>query len=295
MQQPKVFIEQAGDEITVKVMKIPVLEKGQVLPRRKKNTDKAITTGKRFSNNVFRAKKIVYELVMCNDWELYGTVTIDGQKWDRNDLPAIAKAFTDFIRNTAAALGCTILRVIVPEQHAYGAWHFHFVLFGLPISELRIFIPGQKLPDDIRIKMQLGIEVYNWPACAEKFGFCQLEPIGGKNKDKKAVANYMRNAVKGWDTKYGKHLYYASQGLARATRIAEGTACRDLIGPGVHEDGYVKTKKFGLDQLDEALSYVRPANTVTITAGDLAESADDNANSTPIPQNSYDTEKMPEN
>lgn len=283
MKPPKAFVKKVGDELTTKVMKIPVLEKGQVLPRGKKSESKRNTIGERFRNNVYRAKRTVYELVMCNEWEWYGTVTIDDDKWNRNDLGVIEKAFVDWLRNTATKLNCKILRVIVPEQHSHGGWHFHFVLIGLSVGELQAFTLEQKLPQNIRIKLQNGDEVFNWPACAEKFGFCQLEHIGKRGKDRKAVANYMRNAIDSRDFKNGAHLYSPSNGLKRAELIAEGYACRDLTGDGVYEDGYIKTKKFGLDQLSEALSYVRQAS-VTGAAGDSMEkSGDDVGNNQPPP------------
>lgn len=293
MKPPKAFIEQNGNEYTLKIMKVPVLEKGQLLPRGTKSKNKKNDTEDKFRNNVWRAKKSVYELVMNNEWEWFATLTINAQKYARTDLEVIKKDFTNWLRNTAVKLGCNLKRVIVPEQHNKGGWHFHFVLTGLPQSELQEITLSQKLNKKTRAKLLAGFKLFSWPACEEKFGYCQLERIGSKDSDKKAVANYMRNAIDSRDSKHGKHLYFASQKLERAKRIAEGYACRDLVGYTVFENGHCKTKKFKQNQLKEALSYVQPIDNNT-TARDLTDNTLESANDTPAPENALKQEKIQE-
>ena len=162
-----------------------------------------------------RARSVVQQLGLCNDWDYFITLTIDKTKWDRYNLEPFYKAFAQWVRDYRKAYCCSIEYMLVPEKHEDGAWHMHGFINGIPEDHLTPFVPGIH-PQNLIDKGYL-----NWGRYSEKFGFCSL----GKILDPVACAFYISKYVtKAFDrgvSRYGAHLYYASIGLKRAVRFAD--------------------------------------------------------------------------
>lgn len=188
------------------------------------------TSSDRFRSAVSRARNTVIELCLCNEWELFGTFTLDKNKVEsREDLEAFKKRLTAWLRAYGRYHSCRISYVLVPEQHADGAWHMHGLLCGIPSSALSEFVRGvhpQKLIDG-------GYK--NWEAYRKKFGFCSFGEINDIVKASNYVAEYIKKSVDVQTAvEGGKHLYLCSQGLQRAERVYSGWAL-------VHDSGYTDT------------------------------------------------------
>lgn len=180
-------------------------------------------------NNISRAKNRVFELALCNPWNIFLTFTLDPKKYNRNDLGKFRKDLSQFVRDYNKKYGLAIKYLLIPEEHKKGGWHMHGFLMGLPDEHLRLFTLSEKLPKYIREKLKSGQAVYEWEPYRKKFGFCDLEVV----KDQFAVSAYVTKYItKDLDRtvrESGAHLYYCSQGLLRSVVIFRGKANDGLV------------------------------------------------------------------
>lgn len=193
------------------------------------HTRKGSISDVKSENNISRAKSRVFELALCNEWDIFLTFTLDPKKYDRDDLKKFQKDLWQFIRDYNKKYNLCIKYLLIPEEHKKGGWHLHGFLMGLPKSHLRKFELKEKLPKYIREKIKAGQDIYEWQAYRKKFGFCDLEPV----KDAFAVSAYVTKYItKDLDRtvkESGAHLYYCSQGLARSVLVFRGKANDGLV------------------------------------------------------------------
>lgn len=70
-----------------------------------------------------RARKRLFELAACNDFDLFCTLTLDKEKIDRYDYAAVVKPLNIWLDNRVRRRG--LRYILVPELHKDGAIHFH--------------------------------------------------------------------------------------------------------------------------------------------------------------------------
>lgn len=208
----------------------------------KVKAEKGTVNDEKLQQNISRARSKLFEYALCNEWDLFGTFTIDGKKYNRNDLETYHKDLGQFIRNYNKKYGTNIKYLLVPEEHQKGGWHEHGLLIGLPIEHLRLFTLKEKLPKYIRDKLKAGEPVYEWKPYREKFGFCDMEPVRNKEAVSKYVTKYITKDLTASIKALNAHLYYCSQGLNTATEIKRGTMLVDIVPD--YENEYVKVKWF---------------------------------------------------
>lgn len=168
----------------------------------------------KLDQSISRAKRVVLEKALCNEWDWFGTFTLDKRKYDRYDLDKFHKDFTQWIRDQRKKHKVQISYILVPELHKDGAWHMHGLLRGLPgtvpFAELRT--KGWIVPD-LLVKGNYSC----WLDFHRKFGFCSLGPIRDSVACGFYVTKYIGKSFQESGLSVGKHLYYASHGLLRAT------------------------------------------------------------------------------
>lgn len=116
---------------------------------------------------------------------------------------------------------CDIEYLIVPEQHADGAWHMHGLFRGIrdyliPFS--RLARDGWYLPSDL-----VDYAYYMWPDYFCKFGFNSLgviqNPVAVGFYVAKYITKSLSDSVSGSaGVGLGSHLYYPSRGLNRPSK-----------------------------------------------------------------------------
>ena len=177
----------------------------------------------KLDENIIRAKQKIFELAFCNPWDYFFTATLDPKKYDRTDLKKFHKDFTQWLRNQGKKLGCKIEFLLIPERHADGkTWHMHGFIYGLPAVQLKQFCIGDIMGKALAEKVKRGDIVYNWPAYAKKFGFCDLEPIRNPEAVSKYITKYINKSLAHSVTELNAHLYYHSRGLKMAQIIKRG-------------------------------------------------------------------------
>lgn len=147
----------------------------------------------KFSQALSRARSVVTQVIICNDWQYFFTGTIDGSKFDRYNLSSFYKAFSQWIRDQNKKYRIKIQYLFIPELHKDGAWHLHGVIRGIPDYLTQPFIPG------FHPRKLIEHNFINWPGYSAKFGFCSLAPI----RDLIAVGFYITKYIlKTWSLLY---------------------------------------------------------------------------------------------
>lgn len=192
---------------------------------------------------------------MCNDWQWFGTFTLDKKKYNRYDLEKFRKDFSQFIRNYNKKNKIDIKYLLIPETHRDGAWHMHGFLIGLPKEHLRLFQLNEKLPMYIRDKLLSGVCVYDWISYRDKFGYTDIEPIRNHEACAKYVTKYISKSLAEDISDVGAHLYYCSQGLRTAQEIKRGLLMYEMNSPD-YENDYVKVKWYKNEDVEVLSSLI---------------------------------------
>lgn len=170
-------------------------------------------TADKLSQALSRAKSVIQQVAICNDWDYFFTCTIDPEKWSRFDIDVFRVKFPQWIRDYNKKHHLQIKYLIVPETHKDGAVHIHGLLKGLPDSFLtpfERFVHPHKLVEGAYL---------NWRDCSYKFGFCSLAPVRDPIAVGFYVCKYLTKDLARDLVGYGSHLYYCSLGLNRAVPL----------------------------------------------------------------------------
>ncbi len=157
-----------------------------------------------------RAKSVVLQLALCNEWDYFFTGTLNGAIRDRYALFPFVNELMQWLRDLRKQ-GMPIRCLFVYETHKDGAWHIHGMLSGLPDSELCPFVPG------IHPQPLVDGGFLNWPRYSKRFGFCSL----GRLRDRIGAAFYItkyvsKDLAEHGNSRKGAHLYTASRPLRRS-------------------------------------------------------------------------------
>lgn len=242
---------------TYKIMELKSLRNKGVADNRIISS-KGTVNDKKLDCNIRRAKSRIQEYVMCNDWDMFVTLTLDKKKYDRYNLKKFHQDLTRFIRNRNRVGNNEIKYLFIPEEHKDGAWHIHGFVSGLDSSELRLFSLDETLPLYIREKLKNGQKVYQWTKYYEKFGFCDLEPIRDKARASSYVRKYITKELAQCVKETGAHMYYCSRGLNVAEIIQKGTVSAKY-NP-TYSDEHVSVQWLEFIDDKEALTYLQHKN-----------------------------------
>jgi len=217
----------------------------------KKFSERGTVNEEKLAENISRTKNKIFEIAFCNPWDWFFTGTLDPQKYDRTDLDNYHKKLTQWIRDYNKKHGLKIKFLFVPELHSDGkSWHIHGLLYGLPVEHLKQFKLGDTMGKGLAYKVKKGDTVYNWLPYANKFGFCDLEPIKNHEAVSKYITKYISKNLAMSVRELNAHQYYASRGLNRAETIKKGTMLT-YVEP-TYENDYCRVA--WLDYSDELLA-----------------------------------------
>lgn len=162
-----------------------------------------------------RAKSKLIDLIMCNDFKYFVTLTLSPDMIDRFDYSVIIKKLNSYLANRVRRNG--LYYIGVPELHKKGGFHFHFLMNDcLKLVESgTVLKPNGGKPVKISTAIRQGFStdelrtVYNisdW-----KLGFTTAIGLKG---DKMAVARYVGKYITKGD-KVGGRWYYSGGELVR--------------------------------------------------------------------------------
>lgn len=221
----------------------------------------------KFSQSVSRARKVILEYALCNDWKYFVTFTLDKSKYDRHDFGKFREDLTAYMRDLRkkykkAGYPCKLDYLFVPEQHKDGAWHMHGLL-----SDISPFVipfhcqaaQGMNVPD----KLVAG-HYFNWPDYQRKFGFCSLGIIRDRIACGFYVTKYLSKYIDLCPVSVGKHLHFNSNKLNRASLHGDCYGYCSELEPYLTHDyefcktGFTNTKDnapwhFGMQYMDYSM------------------------------------------
>lgn len=205
--------------------KVPIRKSGYEL-----DSDKDYTRDKndyKLDNNKARARTTVFEIALCNDFDYFVTLTLDGKKYDRYNLHLFIKDFGQFIRNYRRKYKVNIQYLLIPEKHKDGAWHMHGLIKNIPCKHLNINNNG----------------FLDWGAYSNRFGWISLDKVKNQVAISKYITKYISKEIDNTVNEKNKKSYYCTRGLKRSERIKEGTLsiCEIEKIAFSYENDYVKT------------------------------------------------------
>ena len=213
-----------GDNLSLKLITFKCHRVAGLDVPDEKRRARGTVNDEKLSQSISRSKAKIYELASCNPWDLFFTGTLDPKKYDRTDLKRFSTELRQFIANQQKKLNVKINYILIPELHNDGkSWHIHGLLRGLPPSELHQFKVGDTMGEYIAKKVCRGDCVYSWTAYANKFGFCDLEPIKNAEAACRYITKYITKELSSCVKELNAHLYYRSQGLNTSTVLKTGT------------------------------------------------------------------------
>lgn len=243
-----------GSNKKIKVITMNILRTSGVEDENEKRSERGTVNSEKLSENISRTKNTIFELAFCNPWNWFFTGTLDSKKYDRTDLKKFHKDLTQWIRDYNKKYKIKIKFLFIPELHNdCKSWHVHGFLYGLPAEHLKKFEIGDVMGKGLADKVKKGDTVYNWLPYANKFGFCDLEPIRNHEAVSKYITKYINKNIATSVTELNAHQYYVSRGLKRAEVIKKGTMFADIVP--TYENEYCRVS--WLDYSDELLAYLK--------------------------------------
>ena len=155
-----------------------------------------------------RAKDNLMDILKCNEFNFFVTLTFNNEKKDRLDDKETRKIFVNWV-NYIQKLFSSFYYVAVPEYHKKGGLHFHLLIGGVSAEDIKLEDSGKKVKTG-RCKGQIIYNVKRW----EKKGFSTATKI----LDNIAVTYYLsKYLTKGKiDPRfYNKKRYYTSKNIKR--------------------------------------------------------------------------------
>lgn len=165
-----------------------------------------IKNPKNVARSIRRARTTLVDLAMVNDFEYFGTITINGQLHDIHNPEKILNKLLKFFNNYKTRVAPNFEYSLVPEYgEKNGRLHFHFLMIGIPEGDL--FINEYKYLD--------------WLSVRERFGHVQITKIGDTDNDRVNVAKYCAKYMSKDNIQIRSHRYFRSKGLKKPSHIVK--------------------------------------------------------------------------
>lgn len=149
----------------------------------------------KYFNNLVRAKTNISNLILCNDFTYFITLTFNN-KHDRNNLSSLRNKINNKLRKLRKINNLDFKFLFIPEKHKNGAWHFH----GVIDNSFKSFIYKNK-------NGFFNCSIFDY------FGFNSVSIINDKDRVSSYITKYIcKNFTKRLKN---EHLYYASKNLKK--------------------------------------------------------------------------------
>ena len=225
-----------------------------MMPELREPSQRGTVNTKKLSNNISRTRSTIYDIVASNAWDYFVTLTIDGNKYNRENLQVYEKDLQKMITNYNAYNKTQIRFLFIPEFHSdRKSYHMHGLMSGLPNDCLNPFTLDMHLPNRILDKVQNGKQVYEWKQYRKRFGFCELEAVEDPDAISAYMTKYITEDLSNTVQELNAHAYFCSRGLNRSKIVHRGTLVS--LPTMDFENDYVAIKNFQTKEEAEAFFY----------------------------------------
>ncbi len=161
-----------------------------------------------YNRSARRARQTLYDICRCNDFLFFVTLTFDGNKIDRMNDSATKRKYSQWANDVKKQFP-NMFYVTVPEYHKKGGLHFHILIGGITLEELKATPALNKRGKQIHKK---GKAI--WNIGAWKKGFSTLSIIGNGEATKHYICKYITKQHAD-DRFFNKRRYYVSRNITR--------------------------------------------------------------------------------
>lgn len=161
-----------------------------------------------------RCKTELYDILKCNDFDFFVTVTFDPDEINRLDDSAVRRAWTVFCNNLHRKYP-DMYYVAVPEYHKKGGLHFHLLIGGIKFEDLKpVHAYDEKKQCYLYVTKGVckGDKIYN--ITVWQYGFSTMTVLRNKEAAKHYISKYITKQHT--DLRFfGKKRYYVSRNMCR--------------------------------------------------------------------------------
>lgn len=144
-----------------------------------------------------RAKDKIQDIVLCNNFDYFVTLTFNPKKVDSYDVEEVKRVVKNWLNNGVKRRNFAY--IAIPEYHKSGRIHIHALMSG----NLQLEESG---------KCHNGKIIYNLSDWSDNYGFCTAIPVDGNIP---ALSYYITKYItKGNDKIFGR-FYWSSKNLRR--------------------------------------------------------------------------------
>lgn len=161
-----------------------------------------------YNRSARRARQTLYDICKCNDFSFFVTLTFDGNKIDRMNDSATKRKYSQWANDVKKQFP-NMYYVTVPEYHKKGGLHFHILIGGITLDELKATPALNKRGKQIHKK---GKAI--WNIGAWKKGFSTLSIINNGEATKHYICKYITKQHAD-DRFFNKRRYYVSRNIER--------------------------------------------------------------------------------
>lgn len=155
-----------------------------------------------------RCRQSLYDICRCNEFIYFVTWTFDKTKVDRLDDVKVRRKFTEF-QNYLRKKFPQMFYIAVPEYHKKGGLHFHLLVGGITLEELKA-VPA--ITKHGNLKFKNGKQIYN--VTRWRLGFSELSIICNGEAAKHYICKYI--SKQNLDERFfNKRRYYVSHNIRR--------------------------------------------------------------------------------
>lgn len=179
-----------------------------------------------------RAKRIITDLCLCNDFDYFCTFEFNEMHVDRYNLKLCYQKIRKFFNNFKNRYAPDFKYLIIPEFHPKtGAVHFHGLIAGMLKDEL--YIPPyisrrNKITDELE-QVPNTKRYMRWERYSKALGYFDCSAIKSRHAVAFYITKYVTKDLK--DLPKGTHVYAASIGLKRPSLVYDEDADFMLVEP----------------------------------------------------------------
>jgi hypothetical protein len=234
--KPRYIIYQYGDSGCYKLIKFKETHESDYIDL-EEHEDKV--NENKLLNNLCRAKSNIVQIGMCNEWQYFTTFTLDKEKYNRYDLEVFKKDLSQWIRDKRKKYKAEIKFMYIPEMHDDGAWHAHGLFSGIPDDMISEFDENdaQSIKQKYKFRQLKSDGYKNMPEYAKRFGFVSVGIVKSSVATAFYISKYITKSLTQTSMDKKLHLFHASRGLKKATKVMEIYRQSDDLDKGLKYHG----------------------------------------------------------